>query len=381
MPNNHHGHSDPPNHTPIINHEWNDSMKGISLFIQALKNEEDFEVLQQIKRDYSWDELLDLRSVEHNETLLHTTVISQQYKSVKNLLALGVEPIIEEKNADDCTPLYEAIKLGDIRIAKILLEAGANVNSLNKGGHFPIEIACVHQNIEMLKLLISHGANLDKLGEFNLVKVAAVNIRNPEILKLFIINGAYIEAESEVVHTYFTNNIKQIIASASNTIEKIALLLRICNSFSSLEGSNSQEFIQKLLISTNAAIIVFNQELEAINSKVYDKNFVQTFKDCAKLAEWYKIASQPIREPDEKIAILEDQLKDLGKKNLEIICKIKHLQEDIFSNLIDTVKAKLCLQSMTNPEEQVNLFISKFVALPSDIESHEESQTLGEEGS
>ena len=56
-----------------------------------------------------------------------------------------------------------AASLGDLKIAKILVENGALINSRNgtKINQTPLHIACYHGKVEMVRFLIEQGCDLD----------------------------------------------------------------------------------------------------------------------------------------------------------------------------------------------------------------------------
>ncbi len=59
------------------------------------------------------------------------------------------------------TPLIRAIFRNNIRLVKLLLENGANVNYVNALGNTPLLLLCKnYNNLEMLKLLLEYGADL-----------------------------------------------------------------------------------------------------------------------------------------------------------------------------------------------------------------------------
>ena len=57
--------------------------------------------------------------------------------------------------------LYYACSDDDVDKAKELIKAGANVNAENKWGETPLIVAARHGHIEIVKLLIEAGADLE----------------------------------------------------------------------------------------------------------------------------------------------------------------------------------------------------------------------------
>lgn len=56
-------------------------------------------------------------------------------------------------------PLIEAAEYGDIKRIKELIKNGVNVNTPNANGFTAITIAAMNNNLDMLRLLLSAGAN------------------------------------------------------------------------------------------------------------------------------------------------------------------------------------------------------------------------------
>ncbi|CAG5083560.1 Similar to FPV218: Putative ankyrin repeat protein FPV218 (Fowlpox virus (strain NVSL)) [Cotesia congregata] len=93
---------------------------------------------------------------------------------------------------DEYTPLEFAVNLNTYEIAEFLISQGAEVHRKDgNGGDYddsPIHIAASCDNVEMLKLLIKHGADVNagnNLGLTPLMKAAADDY-NPECLRLLL---------------------------------------------------------------------------------------------------------------------------------------------------------------------------------------------------
>lgn len=83
-------------------------------------------------------------------------------KSVKAAVAKD-KAILSVREWDDATLLHNAIEKRQLRVAKYLLEQGADANSPAKGGVSPLHIAAQNGDIQSIKLLVQHGANLEVL--------------------------------------------------------------------------------------------------------------------------------------------------------------------------------------------------------------------------
>lgn len=62
------------------------------------------------------------------------------------------------------TPLHRAAAYGRVRIVKLLLENGAEVNIRNEGGETPLHYAARHGHVSVMKILLEYGADPAQKG-------------------------------------------------------------------------------------------------------------------------------------------------------------------------------------------------------------------------
>jgi len=89
------------------------------------------------------------------------------YNAVKDDDLAGIEAALRNGSNLECrcgriqeTPLYAACRRGNLVIIRMLLDAGARVNSRNRFEETPLHIACIFDHLEVVKELIRRGADI-----------------------------------------------------------------------------------------------------------------------------------------------------------------------------------------------------------------------------
>ena len=84
-----------------------------------------------------------------------------------------------------------------LKMAKFLIENGAKIDEATVTYETPLIHAITEANLDVVKLLISYGANVNRVGNSDstpLHYAARCHIRNAEIIKILIDNGAEVNA-------------------------------------------------------------------------------------------------------------------------------------------------------------------------------------------
>ncbi len=165
---------------------------------------------------FGWSVQGSIVKEENIRTALWEATVVGDILAIKRLLEAGVPVNLLSDEGE--TPLHWAVDWQNIKLAKVLMEAGANVNQLshNKKKESPFHRAINRGGIEMIKALIEFGADLNKVdsnGETPLHR--AVSDSDFELIKLLIESGANLEQLNEegesILETALSNNELEII--------------------------------------------------------------------------------------------------------------------------------------------------------------------------
>lgn len=112
--------------------------------------------------------------------------------------ALGTGPY-----SDGNTMLHAAASYGDLKLANLALQYKANVQSTNKQGDIPLDLAVTTSNMDMINLLLSHSKDsvadinrADKLKRTAL-HLAVLYHAKPDVINFLISNHANITAQDD----------------------------------------------------------------------------------------------------------------------------------------------------------------------------------------
>ncbi|MEO3407895.1 ankyrin repeat domain-containing protein [Mucilaginibacter sp. CAU 1740] len=159
----------------------------------------------RIKKEIAINKIpVDSREPRFGETLLMLAVMNMNYTSAKTLLELGADPDLQDRYFGD-SALMDASSLENLvsgsepRFLQLLLKFGGDPNAVQHGPkttlRSPLMIACEKGNLDYMKILVKAGAKVDTVNKYGdspleSASLAAGLYRRPELVLYLIDNGA-----------------------------------------------------------------------------------------------------------------------------------------------------------------------------------------------
>jgi ankyrin repeat protein len=186
-------------------------------FLDAIKKGNIARVGELLKQNSQ----LSKAKTKNGTTAVLLAVYARHQEIAESLLATGIEPsvfeaaatgrvervrelvkrnpdLVREYSPDGWTALH--LNFGNLEIVKVLLDKGADINAVskNKLSATPLQGAAAMQNLELARLLIARGANVNCRGEEGVTPLhEAAGNGQIELVKLLLANGANVNAKDD----------------------------------------------------------------------------------------------------------------------------------------------------------------------------------------
>ncbi|MDD5202913.1 MAG: ankyrin repeat domain-containing protein [Sulfurimonas sp.] len=133
---------------------------------------------------------------------LHNLVYYEHYQDVAKMLKDGADT--EVVTAAGLTPLHIAIKKSDLRMAKLLVEAGAHVNAQDNRDNTALILATKKKNKELVRFLVMSGADVNLANEEGITPLhQAAFSGNPVVVEYLLSVGADPKTKSKSGYTAY----------------------------------------------------------------------------------------------------------------------------------------------------------------------------------
>ena len=104
--------------------------------------------------------------------------------------------LVNKRNRLGCTPLYIAAQRGNLQLCKMLIDLGADLNQPNKYGHSPLHRAACNGHLNVCKLLVSKGCIIDSRTNWGFTPLdRAIQKNQPAVAQYLISQGASLYAK------------------------------------------------------------------------------------------------------------------------------------------------------------------------------------------
>lgn len=141
-----------------------------------------------------------------NYTLLHMAVDFGNEEATKLLLSSECIQVNCCTNFHELTPIHFAAQDGRTNLVALLLDFGANIDSLNHTNCTPLYFAVCGNHIETVKLLLSRGADLNIRDANNISPLLQAVSINKTLTQLLLENNAELSDYSRELHTALLSN-------------------------------------------------------------------------------------------------------------------------------------------------------------------------------
>ena len=273
-----------------------------------------------------------------NYSLIHKAVISDNLEELENLLKIGENPDISDK--EGITPLYLSVDIENYDAMIILLEFGADCNIQKYDGNTPLHLATEKKNDIYICALLSHGANPNIINKVNLqtpLHIAIINKINEYVLNKFKENNGDIYNikdkfnKTPFEYSYNDDKYKNLLISIFSEQNKINNIQKKLLTENSNENNSNLDYHNFISLSRN--IQITNEDN---NNKELENNTIQDINNCLKKHLIFTSNSKDVSSEEKNKKLI----KSGTSKNSNIDKNDKSSQGDTNKNMVNMISDK-----------------------------------------
>ncbi|KAI4455209.1 molting protein mlt-4 [Holotrichia oblita] len=175
------------------------------------------------------------------DTPLFCAIRKKNVEMVEILLENGADGNYVDKYTSHLTPLFNAVETQHLDIIGILLRKGADVNFKNDYDVTPLYLATLLRNVNMVKLLLEHGAHLNVVTPISTLLIKATEKRDISTA-LWLLNYWANSSTIPINDVTFSNEVKHFIQTVENGND-----MNLLNKIVLIRNENKAEFGHELL--------------------------------------------------------------------------------------------------------------------------------------
>ena len=273
-----------------------------------------------------------------NYSLIHKAVISDNLEELENLLKIGENPDISDK--EGITPLYLSVDIENYDAMIILLEFGADCNIQKYDGNTPLHLATEKKNDIYICALLSHGANPNIINKVNLqtpLHIAIINKINEYVLNKFKENNGDIYNikdkfnKTPFEYSYNDDKYKNLLISIFSEQNKMNNIQKKLLTENSNENNSNLDYHNFISLSRN--IQITNEDN---NNKELENNTIQDINNCLKKHLIFTSNSKDVSSEEKNKKLI----KSGTSKNSNIDKNDKSSQGDTNKNMVNMISDK-----------------------------------------
>ncbi|KAJ8059471.1 hypothetical protein OCU04_011132 [Sclerotinia nivalis] len=203
--------------------------------------------------------------IHGGETLLTNAAKLGNVIIAKFLLERGID--VNHTNRNNKTPLQRALSNGHTEIVKLLLENGADINCINNDSNILLQEALSNEHMDIVKLLLENGADINYANNYNNTSLLnAASNRHTKIVKLLLENGA------DINYTNNYGNTPLLEAATHGHMEIVKLLLENGADVNCTNNDNDTPLLK-------AVYYGHTETIKLLLEKGADSNFANKYND------------------------------------------------------------------------------------------------------